>query len=232
MIRRYSRPAALHRRLHQAPPAPGDEVERLDHHALAAPRRSAPPTRRPPSASLAGSVTSTTWYGVASSSSGSAAADLAPASPCARRGPGRCGRAPSVASRWNGASFRSVERRRPASSSAGRPSTNRADRRRARSPVAARAASSTSAPPRRGLLERGDRLRQRRLRRPRPTAAYWLAQQLLRLGRPRHQLAVEADPVGLELVPEVRRASSAARTRSRNCASSAGSSKNRRPVRV
>ena len=50
-------------------------------------------------------------------------------------------------------------------------------------------------------------------RRPRRSAAgrgradrrVLLPQQLLRLGRPRHQLAVEADPVGLELVPEAGR---------------------------
>ena len=60
-----------------------------------------------PASWLAGSVTSTTWYGVASSNSGSARQTSASVSMC-QRWSWSMWTCPSVASRWNGASFRSV----------------------------------------------------------------------------------------------------------------------------
>ena len=48
------------------------------------------------------------------------------------------------------------------------------------------------------------RFRPGRTRAAAPTAAYCCANKLLRLRRPRHQLAVEADPVGVQSLPEAR----------------------------
>ena len=233
MIRRYSRPRHFTAGCTRPAPAARDEVERLDDHALAAARRSAPPTRRSPSASLAGSVDVHDRVRRRQQQPGVGRAELAPASPCARRGPCRRGRAPSVASRWNGASCRSssdVDRPAvapvgvdvPADAVAPRAGTRPASARERRR-SSPRAAACSSAGTARGSAARAGRADRGVLR----------SQQLLRLGRPRHQLAVEAHPVGLELAPRVRRASSALAHAGRAAPlSSAASSKNRRPVRV
>ena len=115
---------------------------------------------------------------------------------------GRRGPRPRVASRWNGASRRSSTRRdRPAVAPVGVDVTlgrasgalavaleQRAQRPAPRAAGRARARRTASG--------------ERRARRRRPTGGVLAAEQLLRLRRPGHQLAVEADPVGLELLPE------------------------------
>ena len=72
------------------------------------------------------------------------------------------------------------------------------------------------------------RARARPPRRPTRTAS----EQLVRLGRPRQQLAVEQQPVGLELVPQPGRRRARVRSRSSSSPLERRSAKNGRPVRV
>ena len=78
-----------------------------------------------------------------------------------------------------------------------------------------------------GRRRRARRARPRKRRgRGRADRRVLRAQQLLGLGRPRQQLAVEHEPVGRELVPQPGRGRRASRTRSSSAASSVASVKN------
>ena len=169
------------------------------------------PTTRSPAASLAGSVDVDDLVRRRQQQLRVGAGRPRPASPCARRGPGRRGPRPRVASRWNGASFRSSsDVHRPAVAAVGvdvtrsrqsrrsRVRVEQRRRRRRRAPRAARARRRPrpSAAPR-GRADRGVLLRAA-VPAPSPTTASARSR-----GRPSRSRAR----------PRGRRASSAARTR-------------------